>query len=160
MHLHVFEPRYSLLIRRVLASTDCTFGMIAAEPTPPGFGGTAYPRPASAGVLVRVLDCRPLAQGRFLVSIEGVRRVRVVRTWEVDDYFVAQAAWLSDDPVFDRERRVEAEALGVEVGRMLDEWAGEVRAEEREKGGEGGAEWAREVGGVIGRAGWAGQVDG
>lgn len=141
MQLHVFEPRYSLLIRSVLMSADCTFGMVAAEHTPPGFGGAAHPRPAAAGVLVKVLDCRPLPHGRYLVSIEGVRRIRVVRTWEVDDYFVAQAAWLADDPILDRERQAEAEALGVALGELLDEWAAEV--------GVGLGGWVGEVGGWV-----------
>jgi len=126
MQLHVFEPRYTALTRRVMAG-DRTFGMVALAHDH-GLATGTIPRAAPVGVLVRVLDCRPLSHGGFIISIEGVRRFRTLRTWDVDGYSVAQVAWLADEPVTELERRIETTLLGAELSAMLDEWEDEVRS--------------------------------
>ena len=129
MKLHIFEPRYVTLTQRVMASADRCFGMVAMDTTMPIYGsGAVYPRPASVGVLVRVLACQPLPYGRFLVHIEGVRRFRTLRTWEVDGYLSAQVAWYADHNFEDSDEHVLAQLLGAELLSVLEEWSAEVCA--------------------------------
>ena len=90
MHLHVFEPRYIMLMRRALSepALDRCFGMLAMAR-----GGLAR-----YGTTVRILDHTELRGGRFYVTVQGVRRFRVLRTSDMDGYRNAAVAWASDVP--------------------------------------------------------------
>ncbi len=79
--LHVFEPRYRVMMRRVLDG-DGEFGVTLIERGHEVGGGDER---ADVGTLARVVQAEELDDGRWLVIAVGVRRVRVVE-------------WLPDDP--------------------------------------------------------------
>merc|ERR1712087_939026 len=78
------------------------------------------------GTLVRVLESHRLQAGRFFLSICGVRRFRVVRTYHVDGYTSAQVVWIEDDPL-DGDDVCSALVLGRELEAMLPTWIEQVR---------------------------------
>lgn len=79
--LHVFEPRYRVLVRRVLDG-DGEFGVTLIERGHEVGGGDAR---TDVGTVARVVKAEELDDGRWLVIAVGTRRLRVVE-------------WLRDDP--------------------------------------------------------------
>src|SRR4051812_45485804 len=79
--LHVFEPRYRMMMRGVLRG-DQEFGVVLIERgREVGGGDTRF----ALGTLARVVRATELDDGRYALTAVGVRRLRV------DE-------WLADDP--------------------------------------------------------------
>jgi len=81
MKLHVFEPRYRLMVRRCLSGSS-KFGIIFSE--------------SSVGTEVAIKECNPLPDGRFLLTIVGKKRFRVLETQNMDSYEVARTEDVQD----------------------------------------------------------------
>lgn len=79
--LHVFEPRYRLMIRRIL-STNRLFAIVFLDPQTNS--------PASVATCVQITDSTALPDGRFLIQTIGLYRVSVLNYWEVDGYLVGR----------------------------------------------------------------------
>jgi Lon protease-like protein len=79
--LHVFEPRYRTMTRRVLAG-DKEFGVVLIERGSEVGGGDIR---FDVGTVARVIQASELPDGRFALATVGVRRIRVEQ-------------WLADDP--------------------------------------------------------------
>jgi len=108
--LNIFEPRYRLLVRRVMEGSR-RFGM-AVSVRDPG-GGTRLHGVASE---VEITECVPQPDGRFHLDLKCVGRVRVERSWEQDGYRVARVRPLRDDPL---EPGTAAHAEAAELGEQL-----------------------------------------
>jgi Lon protease-like protein len=79
--LQVFEPRYLLMMRHVLAG-DQEFGVVLIERgSEVGGGDTRF----DVATVARVVQTAELPDGRVALATVGIRRVRVAR-------------WLADDP--------------------------------------------------------------
>lgn len=91
--LHVFEPRYCLMIGRVLRR-DKTFGVAQLIE---GSEGQPNPWPASVGTTAQILEVVPFADGRMNVQAIGGRRFHILSVREEDEYLIAQCEWLEDD---------------------------------------------------------------
>ena len=79
--LHVFEPRYRLMMRHVLDG-DREFGVVLIERgSEVGGGDTRF----DVATVARVVQAAELPDGRYALATVGMRRVRVER-------------WLDDDP--------------------------------------------------------------
>ncbi|KAK6276184.1 hypothetical protein POUND7_005893 [Theobroma cacao] len=72
--LHIFEPRYRLMVIRDPA-TD-SVAEFACE--------------------VEITECEPLPDGRFVLEIESRRRFRILRSWDQDGYRMAEVEWIQD----------------------------------------------------------------
>jgi Lon protease-like protein len=79
--LHVFEPRYRRLVRDCRAG-DGTFGVVLIERGSEVGGGDVR---TNVGTLARIVRAEELADGRWVLGIVGMHRIRVER-------------WLPDDP--------------------------------------------------------------
>ena len=91
--LHIFEPRYRLMIGRCLESaTD--FGVAMLIEGTAGQSGTV---PTSVGCSARILDVSPFADGRMNVQNVGERRFEILSTREEDDYLIGTCQWLEDE---------------------------------------------------------------
>jgi hypothetical protein len=112
MVLHIFEPRYITMMERVLASADPMFGMLVHR--------------ARHGTAARIIEHSRLQGGRFLMTVEGQQRFKVLRTYEVDGYSSAQVVWATDNTL-SAEGTLEACLLGAEVTSLVNEWTGLVR---------------------------------
>jgi len=96
--LHVFEPRYRLLIRRCLEGGK-RFGIV------PSFGNQLCAIGTSA-----IIDNHYLfPDGRSLVATTGGERFKVYETSEIDGYKVGKVEYIHDNPI-PLERRTIIEA--------------------------------------------------
>jgi Lon protease-like protein len=85
--LHIFEPRYRLMLRRALEGSR-TFGVVCARP------GN---RIAPFGTMVEIVSHQPLPDGRSLIETVGRRRFEIRSVDEVDSYAVGELAFFDDD---------------------------------------------------------------
>jgi Lon protease-like protein len=101
--LHVFEPRYRLMIQRVLRDDD-EFGVVLIERGSEVGGGDAR---FDVGTIARIVAVRQLPDGGYALGTVGLRRVRVAR-------------WLPDDPFPKAEvvDLVEPVAVGADHGEV------------------------------------------
>ncbi|KAI0447980.1 ATP-dependent protease La domain-containing protein [Xylaria telfairii] len=101
LFLHVFEPRYRLMIRRAMEG-DRTFGMVLAKLTEPGF--------MDIGVLLRIVKIEYLFDGRSVLQTIGISRFRTTRHGLLDGYVVANIEKV-DDISLAEEEALEASEL-------------------------------------------------
>jgi ATP-dependent Lon protease len=95
--LHIFEPRYRLMIGRVLEK-DRIFGVAWMVE---GTEGERETWPAGVGTTARITEVVPFADGRMNVQTIGKRRFQILSIREEDDTLVAQCEWLEDEPQHD-----------------------------------------------------------
>ncbi|XP_076603647.1 LON peptidase N-terminal domain and RING finger protein 2 [Chaetodon auriga] len=101
--LHVFEPRYRLMIRRSMETGTKQFGMCIADELK-GF--------ADYGCMLQVRDVKFFPDGRSVVDTIGVSRFKVLSHGQRDGYNTAKIEYLED-------KKVEAEEL-VELLKLHD----------------------------------------
>ncbi|KAK5860666.1 hypothetical protein PBY51_022127 [Eleginops maclovinus] len=101
--LHVFEPRYRLMIRRSMETGTKQFGMCIADELK-GF--------ADYGCVLEVRDVKFFPDGRSVVDTIGVSRFKVLSHGQRDGYNTAKIEYLED-------KKAEAEEL-VELLKMHD----------------------------------------
>ncbi|KAG7467274.1 hypothetical protein MATL_G00151520 [Megalops atlanticus] len=88
--LHVFEPRYRLMIRRSMETGTKQFGMCIADELK-GF--------ADYGCMLEVRDVKFFPDGRSVVDTIGVARFRVLSHGQRDGYNTAKIEYLEDKKV-------------------------------------------------------------
>eukprot|EP00045_Choanoeca_perplexa_P014968 m.180239 g.180239 ORF g.180239 m.180239 type:complete len:696 (+) comp16853_c0_seq7:896-2983(+) len=86
--LHVFEPRYRLMLRRVMETENKEFGMCVH--TEDGY--------SDYGTLLKVNDYQITPDGRSYVDCIGTTRFRVLERSSRDDYNVAKIEPIQDQP--------------------------------------------------------------
>lgn len=117
--LHVFEPRYRLLIRRALAS-DGRFGMVL-----PSFNHAVNPSGVHPfGTLLEIKNVDTLPDGRSLVEAVGLIRFEILDHHSSDGYEMADVRWI-EDVSESTENRLESEAAPEE---SINELCGVCRA--------------------------------
>ncbi|TRZ22229.1 hypothetical protein HGM15179_004799 [Zosterops borbonicus] len=92
--LHVFEPRYRLMIRRCQESGTRRFGMCIYE------NGKSF---ADYGCMLEIRQVEVLADGRSLVDTIGRQRFRVLSRGHRDGYHTADIEYLEDKKVSGEE---------------------------------------------------------
>jgi Lon protease-like protein len=110
--LHIFEPRYRLMMSRVLDG-DRTFGVALIVEGMEGFPGTM---PAPVGCTAEIVEDTVLPDGRINLQSEGRRRFRLLSVREEDDYLIGTAEWLDDEP---HTAGAEAQDVAQDVCRAL-----------------------------------------
>ncbi|KAI8952341.1 ATP-dependent protease La domain-containing protein [Xylaria longipes] len=105
LFLHVFEPRYRLMIRRAMEG-DRTFGMVLARST----RGPGEPEFMELGVILRIVKIEYLLDGRSVLETVGVSRFRTTRYGFLDGYVVANIEKV-DDISLAEEEALEASEL-------------------------------------------------
>uniref|UniRef100_A0A3Q3FLT8 Si:ch1073-440b2.1 n=1 Tax=Labrus bergylta TaxID=56723 RepID=A0A3Q3FLT8_9LABR len=88
--LHVFEPRYRLMIRRSMETGTKQFGMCIADELK-GF--------ADHGCMLQVRDVQFFPDGRSVVDTIGVSRFKVLSHGQRDGYNIAKIEYLEDKKV-------------------------------------------------------------
>ncbi|XP_077436245.1 LON peptidase N-terminal domain and RING finger protein 2 [Vanacampus margaritifer] len=88
--LHVFEPRYRLMIRRSMETGTKQFGMCIADELK-GF--------ADYGCMLQVQDVKFFPDGRSVVETIGVSRFKVLSHGQRDGYHTAKIEYLEDKKV-------------------------------------------------------------
>ncbi|KAM4708219.1 LON peptidase N-terminal domain and RING finger protein 1 [Discoglossus pictus] len=85
--LHVFEPRYRLMIRRCMETGTKKFGMCISDPE------NSF---SDYGCMLEVRNVHFLPDGRSVVDTIGGRRFRVLKRGMRDGYCTADIEYLSD----------------------------------------------------------------
>lgn len=101
--LHIFEPRYRLMIRRAMEFGDRKFGMLLpnSRQTPQGALGPInfY----QYGTLLHIVNMQLLPDGRSLIEAVGMSRFRVVDHGVLDAYLVGQIERVDDVSLAEEE---------------------------------------------------------
>lgn len=106
--LHVFEPRYRLMLRRAMEGNR-TFGMVLPRQSPNPDG----PDFAEYGTLLRIINIEYFPDGRSLIETRGVSRFRVTRHGYLDGYVVANIEKIDDISVAEEEAIEASETMRV-----------------------------------------------
>lgn len=103
--LHIFEPRYRLMIRRVVDSGDGKFGMVMynrrGRAQSDDLGSVPF---MQYGTLLMVERYELLPDGRSLVIATGVSRFKVLEAGELDGYHIAKTERVDDLSLAEEER--------------------------------------------------------
>jgi Lon protease-like protein len=120
--LHIFEPRYRLMIRRVLESGTRKFGMVAYKP--PREYQQGGPHWQEYGTVLFVDRVEMLPDGRSLLETRGLYKFRVLETGMVDGYLTGRVQRVDDISIHEEEA-IEARETSVaappdddEIGRI------------------------------------------
>ncbi|TWW55186.1 LON peptidase N-terminal domain and RING finger protein 1 [Takifugu flavidus] len=110
--LHVFEPRYRLMMRRCVETGTRKFGMCIYEH---GKGFADY------GCILEILTLELLPDGRSYVDTVGGNRFRVLKRGHRDGYHTADIEYLEDLKVSDSELEL-LHHLHDSVYQQTQEW--------------------------------------
>lgn len=106
--LHIFEPRFRLMMRRCIDSGRREFGMMAAQEV--GFGTTLL-----------IDEYVQLPDGRSRLATTGSRRFKVLDWGNKDGYLTAKVEWIDDAPLAPDDAARAAE-LGRQARARMDEF--------------------------------------
>jgi Lon protease-like protein len=116
--LHVFEPRYRLLMRRCLSGSR-QFGLISTN-------GRTLSR---YGTVAKIINFTQLDDGRSLVETVGGRRFSIDGDpWQVDGYYLARVSFFKEEIIPDSDRAV-VDDMARKLEALLDSFFSEVGPE-------------------------------
>ncbi|KAK9926052.1 hypothetical protein M0R45_023306 [Rubus argutus] len=114
--LHIFEPRYRLMVRRIMEGNR-RMGMVIIDSTTGSIADFACE--------VEITECEPLPDGRFYLEIESRRRFRIIRSWDQDGYRVAEIEWVQDiSPPEGSREKAELQELTNNAAEFARLWIG------------------------------------
>lgn len=110
--LHIFEPRYRLMIRQCMESGSRQFGMCI-----PGSGNSF----SEYGVMLEIREVQHLPDGRSIVDTVGGRRFKVLERGMKDGYNTAKVTVIQDTRV-EGEAFERVQQLNDSVYQMAARW--------------------------------------
>jgi hypothetical protein len=122
MSLHIFEPRYRLMMRRAMEANR-RFGMVL--PASESDDG-----PHEYGTMLEIKSMRMLPDGRSLVETMGIYRFRILESGILDGYTVARIERVEDD-VMEEAQDGQAETLEQQEQQQAADGSGAEAEEER-----------------------------
>ena len=102
--LHVFEPRYRLMIRRAIQSGDRKFGMMMHNPRAEVQGELGPAQFMRYGTLLHIVSVEVMPDGRSLIETVGVSRFRVRNYGMMDGYTVGNIERIDDVSLAEEEQ--------------------------------------------------------
>ncbi|KAH7447075.1 hypothetical protein KP509_01G089900 [Ceratopteris richardii] len=123
--LNIFEPRYRLMVRRVMEGNH-RMGMVGIDVQT----GTI----ADVACEVEITECQPLPDGRFYLEIEGRRRCHLVKTWDQDGYRVGEVTWFKDKVVDDGASLAELRSTAESAANLARLWITEASQRDSHNG--------------------------
>ena len=107
--LHVFEPRYRLMIRRAMESASRRFGMVLHNARGALQGPLGRAPFCQFGTLLDIENVQLLPDGRSIIETRGVARFRVLEHGVRDGYVVGHVERLDDISLAEEEALEAAE---------------------------------------------------
>ena len=101
--LHIFEPRYRLMVRRAVDSGDRRFGMMMYNHHRQSQGQLGQVHFMQYGTLLYIDRLEVFADGRSILQTTGQSRFRVVETSMRDGYLVGRIQRIEDIPLAEEE---------------------------------------------------------
>ncbi|KAJ9609625.1 hypothetical protein H2200_005953 [Cladophialophora chaetospira] len=120
--LHIFEPRYRLMIRRIMENGTRKFGMVAYKTQREYVQGG--PHWQEYGTVLFVDRVEMLPDGRSLLETRGLYKFRIIETGMLDGYLTGRVQRIDDISVLEEEAIEISETSGAapleddEVGRI------------------------------------------
>jgi Lon protease-like protein len=105
--LHIFEPRYRLMVRRAVESGDRKFGMLLHNPSKEPQGELGRVPFYQYGTLLHIESMHLMPDGRSLIETIGLSRFRVLKYGQKDGYTIGKIERI-DDITISEEETVEA----------------------------------------------------
>jgi Lon protease-like protein len=105
--LHIFEPRYRLMIRRAIETGDRKFGMLMYNHTHQPQGQLGQCHFMQYGTLLHIVRIEVFPDGRSLIETKGISRFRVLEHSMRDGYTVGRVQRI-DDVSLPEEEALEA----------------------------------------------------
>ncbi|XP_067104320.1 LON peptidase N-terminal domain and RING finger protein 1 [Osmerus mordax] len=121
--LHIFEPRYRLMMRRCMETGTKKFGMCSYEH---GKGFADY------GCILEILSLEVLPDGRSYVDTVGGSRFRVLRRGQRDGYQTADIEYLEDHKA-DESELEQLQGLHDSVYQQAQDWYQRLNSRIREQ---------------------------
>uniref|UniRef100_A0A2P2L1W2 Uncharacterized protein MANES_06G089300 n=1 Tax=Rhizophora mucronata TaxID=61149 RepID=A0A2P2L1W2_RHIMU len=118
LRLHIFEPRYRLMVRRIMEGNR-RMGMVVIDSTTGSIADFACE--------VEITKCEPLPDGRFYLEVESRRRFLILRSWEQDGYRMAEVEWVQDDLPERLEEREELQEFTNNAAEYARSWLRRVK---------------------------------
>jgi len=106
--MHIFEPRYRLMLRRCLEGTR-RFGLVCATQD--------HPTGVDIGTILEIKSVQMMADGRSYIETIGSRRFRILSRWNQDGYMCGKVEWIQDQ-ISDQEKK-EAEYLIAQIKSLI-----------------------------------------
>jgi Lon protease-like protein/tetratricopeptide (TPR) repeat protein len=110
--LHVFEPRYRLMMRRCIEDGSRVFGMVMHVGDGSG---------SEFGTLVQIEDFKQLSDGRSRVDTVGTRRFKVLQYGEKDGYATGKVEYIEDSVDLSAAEIAEVSSLANQVKAIVDQ---------------------------------------
>lgn len=117
--LHIFEPRYRLMIRRAMENGDRKFGMMMYNRRGLRQGNLGETQFMQYGTMLSILGVEIMPDGRSLVETRGAYRFRVSEWTVLDGYIVGNIERL-DDVTLAEEEEIEAAETSVPLPSNSD----------------------------------------
>lgn len=87
-NLHIFEPRYRLMVRRCLqGSGPARFGMVLPSRSPDS---------PQYGTMLEIKSCQMLLDGRSMLETVGWKRFKLLETGSLDGYSTGRVEYIDD----------------------------------------------------------------
>jgi len=112
--LHIFEPRYRLMVRQCMESGTRQFGMCVQMEDDDHF--------SDFGCMLEIRDVQYFPDGRSVVDCIGGRRFKVISRGTRDGYQTAKVEFIHDNPVVDAEDLQAVTSLQTEVYTLAETW--------------------------------------
>ncbi|KAG8196255.1 hypothetical protein JTE90_023811 [Oedothorax gibbosus] len=109
--LHVFEPRYRLMIRQCMESGSRQFGMCTVVDN----------NIAEYGTMLEIRDVQYFPDGRSVVDTVGSRRFRILRKGEHDGYTTGVVEFLEDEGLIEEDLQ-DVKELHDQVYKFSEAW--------------------------------------
>jgi len=116
--LHVFEPRYRLMMRRALDGNR-QFGMVMYNRSGAPQGALGRVHFMEYGTVLEITNMQILNDGRSYVETRGVGRFRIKEYSMLDGYYVGRVERVEDVSLAEEER-LEAEETTIALAAALD----------------------------------------
>lgn len=101
-YLHIFEPRYRLMMRRTIEGTG-NFGMVGYNNNMEPQGSIGRTHFLGVGTMLRIEQLRLLPDGRSFIECMGVHRFRVRAYGQLDGYTIANVEKIEDISLAEEE---------------------------------------------------------
>lgn len=112
--LHIFEPRYRLMIRRCIENGSRKFGMMMYNGrgvTQEGLGRSQY---MAYGTMLHIASLQVFNDGRSLIETQGLYRFKVLEGAMLDGYNIGRVQRIDDMPLAEEEAAEALETSGPE----------------------------------------------
>ncbi|MCJ1225253.1 hypothetical protein MMC12_001902 [Toensbergia leucococca] len=111
--LHIFEPRYRLMMRRAIESGDRKFGMVPYNRRGEPQGDLGSTQFMQYGTLLHIVSLEMMPDGRSLIETRGISRFRVKHWGMLDGYTIGNVERIDDISLVEEEQIEALETSGL-----------------------------------------------